>query len=44
VHMKRKWAKKMPQQTLTKQYEGTQLLSWKIMDNANQNQRCEQQQ
>ncbi len=42
--MQKKCAKKMLEQTLTKQYEGTQLLSWKIMDNANQNQRCEQQQ
>jgi hypothetical protein len=42
----KKWAKKMLQQTFTKQsmYEGTQLLSQKKMDNANQNQRHEQQQ
>ncbi len=33
-----KWAKKMFQQTFTKQFmsEGTQLLIWKKMDNANQ--------
>jgi hypothetical protein len=35
----------MLQQTLTKQsmFEGTQLLSWKKMDNGNQNERHEQQ-